>query len=508
MTKTQPNRIIISIMNLWAKRIGQLAMLAVALFFLSCQEETSILGYKNPNSKFKVSYIEIPVESSVLLRDSLRTSNFFYSGESNRLLVGNYTDEAFGNITASALTQFFTSSLTKLGSTAVFDSVSLQLRFDLYNYGASSTTSQIISVYELDQELKSDSLANYFNRTNILYSSMLGTKTFSINPTDFNTFAASSTDKDTLITIQLPLDANFGQRIFNSAIKYRDATSETDSTFARYSEFVKEFKGIVIKPENTDKIVGFNPSATESRITIHYHETDKDSLSFNMSFAGVVGFNQIKADRSATELSALNQYYQESLQSSDNRYIQSGIGILTKLDFSKFYEFADTIPYILINSAELVVESIQPSSYAPPATLSLRVLEDNNRMSTFSTKRPQDVTDYLAYNGFLRYDVAIPNSAPPVINNDSVFYAVGDRTPLLGYSSSSSAYSGVLSLFFQQLTLKEEDKTRFKSFVLYPASQSAGTPASQSMAKSVNRVIFPKDKIKLKIYYTKPTTPR
>ena len=79
MTKTQPNRTIISIMNLWAKRIKLLSALAGVLFFFSCQEESSILGYKNPNSKFKVSYVEIPIESSVLLRDSLRTSNFNYS---------------------------------------------------------------------------------------------------------------------------------------------------------------------------------------------------------------------------------------------------------------------------------------------------------------------------------------------------------------------------------------------------------------------------------------------
>ena len=357
MTKTQPNRITISIMNLWAKRIGQLAVLAVALFFFSCQEETSILGYKNPNSKFKVSYVEIPIESSVLLRDSLRTSNFSYSGESNRLLVGNYTDEVFGNVNAAAYTQYFTSTFTKLASTAVYDSITLQLRFDLYNYGATTATSQNISIYELDQELKADSIANYFNKTNIAYSTLLGSKTFTINPTDFNKFAASTEDRDTVINIRLPLNLSFGQRIFNSALKYRDAASEADSSFIRYSEFVKEFKGLVIKPEATDKLVGFNPSATESRIIVHYHEADKDSLAFNLSFSGVISFNQIKGDRSSTELSALNQYYQESLQSNDNRYIQSGIGILTKLDFSKFFEFADTVPYVLINSAELVVES-------------------------------------------------------------------------------------------------------------------------------------------------------
>lgn len=444
----------------------------------------------------------------MLLRDSLRTSNFNYAGETNRLLVGNYTDDAFGNISASAFTQFFTISQSKLASTAVFDSISLQLRFDLYNYGSQTASSQMISVHELTEELKSDNLDYYFNKSNVSYSGLLGTKTFSINPSDFNDFASSSEDKDTVITIRLPLDFNFGQRIFNSALKYRDATTSADSTFVRFSEFVKEFKGIVIKPESADKIVGFNPSAAQSLITLHYHTADVDSLSLNLGFSPVIGFNQIKSDRSATELAALTQYYQESLNSSSNRYIQSGIGILTKLDFSKFYEFADTVPNVLINSAELSVEHLEPSLHAPPSILSLRVLEPNNRLKQFSSTKPQDGTDLLAYNGYLRYDVPIQNAAP-IVENDSVFYAQGDRSPYLTYSSTNLSYTGVLSLFIQQLTLDNDSRTKFKYFVLYPGSQSStSVPAAQNGSKSLNRVVFPKDKIKLKIFYTKPTTQR
>jgi len=507
MTKIQLNRTIISIMNLWAKHVRQLLTLAVALFFFSCQEESSVLGYKNPNSKFKVSYVEIPITSSVILRDSLRTSNFNYSGELNRLLVGNYSDEAFGNISAAAYTQFFTTSTTKVGATAVFDSISVQLKFDLYNYGSSSTTPQSISIHELSKELRPDSIQYLYNKTSTAYSGLLGTKTFSINPTDFNKFAASSEDQDTVITIRLPLDFNFGQRLFNSALKYRDATTAADSTFVRFTEFIKEFKGIVIKSETGDKIVGFSPAATQSRITLHYHEADVDSLSIGFAFNPVVSYNQITSDRSATELAALTQYYQESLNSSDKRYIQSGVGILTKLDLSKFYEFADTVPYVLINSAELSIESVEPSPYAPPSILALRVLETNNRMKHFSLTSPQDQIDLLSYKGFLRYDVPIQNSAP-IVENDSVFYVSGDRADYLDYSSSNHSYSAILTLFFQQLTLDDDTKTKFKYFILYPGSQASSVPAGQSGSKSVNRVVFPKDKIKLKVFYTKPSTQR
>src|SRR5688572_25445292 len=135
-TKTPQNRIIISIMNLWAKRIGQLAILPIALFFFACEDEASLLGYKNPNTKFEVKYIEIPLESSVLLLDSQRTSNYLFNNETNRLLVGQYVDQQFGSITSTAFTQYFTTTGAKLAAGAVFDSVSIQLAFDLYNYGS------------------------------------------------------------------------------------------------------------------------------------------------------------------------------------------------------------------------------------------------------------------------------------------------------------------------------------------------------------------------------------
>jgi hypothetical protein len=75
-------------MNLWVKRTGQLLLAAVALFFLSCKDEVTLPGFPNPNSKFKINYVEIPLESSVYLLDSIRTSNT--PGDLQRVLVGQY----------------------------------------------------------------------------------------------------------------------------------------------------------------------------------------------------------------------------------------------------------------------------------------------------------------------------------------------------------------------------------------------------------------------------------
>ena len=492
-------------MNLWVRPLGQLAMLAVALFFFSCEDETSTLGYKNPNSKFKVSYVEIPIESSVVLRDSLRTSNFSYSGEPNRFLVGSYNDEVFGQVTTTAFTQYFPATPGfKVSSTAVYDSVTLQLGFDLYHYGSTSTTPQTISVYELDDSIRVSTGKYYFNNSEIPYSTVIGSTSFSVDPAKFDEYAKSADDSDTLITVTLPLDFEFGHRIFNSNIKYRD---EVDSTFKTYRKFVQEFKGVAIKSDVADKVLGISP-LSQSSIIIHYHDATEDSLFFTLNFSSLLGFNQIKSDRTGTELEPVNDYFVDALQESDKRYIQSGVGILTKLDFGKFYEFTDTVPYALINSAELTIESVESSlSYAPPSVLSLRLMNDNTkRMKKFSTTNPQDAKDIVAFDQLLRVDLGFQNS-PAVVDSDSVMFAL-DRTLIMTYSSEENKYSMGLSLFLQQLASPLDDRTKYRTFLLHPAAESSSIPAAESGLKTVNRVVFPKDKIKLKVFYTKPITAR
>jgi len=486
-------------MNLWVNRIGQLTISAVALFFLACQEDVSRIGYPNPNSKLKVSYVEIPISSSVLLMDSIRTSNFTYTGETNRLLVGTYNDDVFGKHTAAAFTQYFTNTLDTVRASAVFDSVSLRLKYDLYTYGTPDGSGQSLSVYELDNPL--DSAGYYLNTSDIPASALLGTKTYGVNSTDFKKFITDG--NDTIITLNVPLEASFGERIFNSALKYRNAKSRADSLFIYFRDFVKEFKGIAIKPNSGDKIVGFDPSSSESRIILHYHDAVNDSLTLSLTLANVNGFSQIKTDRSASAVKDVSDFYKDYLADADNRYVQSGTGIVTKLDLSKFYEFADTLQNSVIHSAELSIENVQASPTNPPPTgLSLRMLLDNNHLNKYNANSAQDRIDlqYFTYltiqAAFARYDFADGTSgAVPIVENDNAFFAAGDQISFLPYSSTSASYKGAWTLFFQRLAEKDSQKSRFKYFALYPTG-----------GKTLNRAVFPKNSIKLKVFYTKSTT--
>ena len=490
-------------MNLWARTLRQLAVLAVALFFFSCEDETSILGFKNPNKKFKVNFVDIPLESSVLLLDSLRTSNFFSQSETNRLLVGKYNDDKFGEISATAITQFFTmnSAKTLLKESAVFDSVSIQLRFDFYNYGSLSATPQSISIHEVEKELMIDSIGYYFNKSNTGYNpTPLGTKTFSISPDQFKTYVETS--KDTTISINFPLDPLFGQRIFDSAVKYRNSTISADSTFARISEFVKEFKGIAIVPGDADKIVGFNPAATTSRIILHYHDADTDSLELNLSFSGVISYNEIRANRTSSDLAGLTQYSQPFTPGNNLMYVQSGTGVLTRLDFSGFYNFVDqdSNSTMIVNSAELHLGAPEPfSAFSPINVLSIRAVKGEGYLKKVvdpAINKAQHLADSASVSLYAG-QLGVSNSKPP----DAMFtpMAADGNIFTITKAGTNDYYNGFLTLFAQQLFKKEENKERFRYFALYPENPQLG--------KSVNRMIFNKDNIKLRIYYTRPTQP-
>ena len=487
-------------MNLWANRVVQLASVLVALFLFSCEDEVSVLGFKNQNQKFEASYIEIPIESSVLLLDSQRTSNFVFQNETNRLLMGQYTDPKFGAVSADAYTQFFTNSGAKLAADVIYDSVSLQIILDFYNYGSTDAlTSQSVSVYELDEELKYDNRRNYFSKSEVLVKpTPLGSKTFNVSPKDLDGYAASNSD--TTIVIKVPLDKAFGQRIFDNAIKYRDATTTADSNFININEFTKLFNGLSIKAVSGDKVLGINPN---SAVTVHYHK-DTSKLNLHLGFFNVANFSQIKNDRSSSDLAGLTQYAQDFSPASDLRYIQSGTGVYTKLDFRKFFEFCDTIPNLVINSAQLSIGSVVESDYIRPADLVLRILRSNNTLERVTTQQDTlDVSVILsAYNPrFPAHPGTLILDNGTYVDSDGALNVLGDADAHLEYSTDKKSYDGNFALFFQQLSIAREGITRYQYFALYPSGPSMPN------TKSVNRVIFPKDNIKLKVYYTKPTTP-
>lgn len=458
--------------------------MAVALFFLSCEEETTFLGYK-ADQRFTVSYAEIPVVSSVYLHDSVVTSNY-YTETLNRFLVGKYEDDLFGSVSSSVYTQFSRLSAPPDSLTyGEYDSISIQLSFDFnYLYGASEITPQEIEVFELDAPLaRYDSFPRYYSSSTVaLKPGPVGTKTFQVNPALFKEIVEDRID--TTLTIRFKLSDELGERLFEKIVTYRDSSS---SFF--YEELRNSIKGLAIAPTlgAGDKIVSFNPTSTQSKVIVHFHINKRDSVV--LGFSGLTSFNHIEGDRSATELSGITEPY--TAYETSQGYAQNGMALVTKLDFSKFLEMADTIPYMFINSAELVIDDVieSPDTQPPPVNFILRILDDENQFKIDNTE--QDALDILAYN----FTVGSRSSQTGsyVILDDSRQAALS-----LPYNSTDKKYNGFCTLFLQELySNRRNNGPLFSTMALFPNSPSIG--------KSVSRVAFNKDSVKLRIYYTRPT---
>jgi hypothetical protein len=494
-------------MNLLAKSLGQLAMLAVALFFFSCEDPSSI-GIENPSPKFNLHYVDIPLASSVILMDTLRTGNI--GADLSRFLVGKYADPEFGNVQASFFTEYLPAGLSELTSSPVFnDTIILELSFDYYNYGASVASDQTISVYKLTEDINGstvdkpvESSAGYWRKNSnsqVSYDPVpLATKSFMVNPA---AFADSLKENDqTPMTLEIPLPVEFGRQLFDEIVKYKAVTDNKDTEVnekiaadnAFIVNFRELFKGLAVKADVADKIVRFNPA--QSLIKLYYGNSTASGkyLRYYFSMSGVPSFNQITSERSG-QLAEVTLPGTEYLKDNPNRFIQSGIGIFTKVDLTNFHNFADTIPAAIINEAQFIINGVIPSEFAPPTSLGFRVLKDNREIF-YDRKIPQHLIDSAAFGAYLRPDVLGAIAAQA----DKALYFVNDRGEpgILQYNSEEKTYSGFITMLTQQLLRKGDDRSKFEGIVLYPMSPKA--------SKSVNRVVFPSDSITLRIHYTTP----
>lgn len=497
-------------MSLWVNRLKQLSSVAVALFFFSCEDEKNLLGFKNPNTKFESYYVEIPLgdASSVVLRDSVRTLNYVTSNERNRLLVGRYTDPDLGEIRATGYSEIFSSSATKVAADAkpTIDSVSIELALDdFFSYGKKTATVLKLKVSELEQNLLNENSISYFNDRQTAIAGLLGEKSFTVDPVKLADLSDDNPIPSVMYSIRL--NQEFGQRLYNTALAFRQAQNEVDSSYYLYSEFKKLFKGLALELDYesdaaNDLMIAIS-TLSSSRVVVHYQTDTRDSLRMTFNLSGL-SYSQITTERAGTQLDGITKgvpFY----PADKRRYIQAGTGIHTRLDFSKFLEFAneDSVKNILINEAELVIGGVTPSDLEVPPSLAMRVLRTNTNWFR-KLKNKTDTTELNLSAGYASVDFKIPGrQSDAVIDSDDVFYVVNDQKTgyVMRYYPTRKQYSGFITMLAQKMYQNKDRPTVLKDFLLYPAD-----PTFVGMwAKSVHRVSFPAEQIVLRIKYTKPT---
>ena len=472
-------------MNLWVKRTGQL--LIAVLFLMSCEEDSFLLGFKNQNKKFGVRYQEFTVPSTVVLIDSLITDNHdIFQGSITRFLVGQYNDPRFGVVRTESYTQLEATSTIKLAETAIFDSVTLQLRLDFYSYGSEGINNESFTVHEITE----DSLSfygRYYYNSSIGYDPIpLAQVSFKVNYDDLQ---KGSSSQDTILA-KARLDDAYGLKLFSLAL------TDPDSSFSKNEIFRSIVKGLAFIPDQSNFIIGFNPTSSLSKVTMHYHTTT-DTLQRDFLFNPFnnTSFNKISTTRTG-DLAGITQPYEGFAPPSGLRYLQNGSPVITKVDISEYYDFIrgqidgkDSLEKIVINSAELAIESVEtpPEGMAPPSTLIVRVMNNDDLFlnSVLDADSAAMSRFYLAQNGKY-YNVGSDAIANPI------------QPTTLSYDSDKKVYRGFVTLFMQNLFDRKSEAAE----ILYLGIVSANpTPG-----KTLNRAVFNANSIKLKIHYTAPVS--
>lgn len=513
-------------MNLWVKRTGQL--LLAALFLVACEDETSLLGFK-ANNRFNVKFQEFLVgDGAIVATDPELTDQ---GTGARRLLAGEHNDPIIGAIKTEVFTEFLPALTTKLAQkedhTYVYDSITLQLRLDGYSYGLNTSSAgtgklsirkiteadplnvrqEYFTIPGTDKEVLVNIANRYYANSTVSYAD----EAEEIGETQFeqiyqfeqeerrvatNITVERINRQDTLVA-RARLDDSFGLELFNVAL------NDDDQNFSNATKFRSLFKGLALIPEGCDAVYGLEPANAYSQIRLYYHSELAgqvvDTLARDFGFSGV-SFHNIIPDRVA-ELPVVDPPYAAGEATTSLRVVQGGYPMVTKVDLSSFYEeFADEVSEknIIINAAEIVIESVNTTGdYKPLPVLELRLMQEDNN---FLDYRELDQTTKDSLNKFFMFTNLINYYVSSDLSQQSQNRIAGS----LLYNSSTKTYTGSITLFVQTLFQNKNSQYRPLYLGLYPGTSITGVPSTVPTGKTLDRTVFMKENIKLRVYYTQP----
>jgi hypothetical protein len=383
-------------------------------------------------------------------------------------------DPEFGKVNSKIFTQIRPSNPVKvLETNASYDSVTLHLVLDYYNYGSKLTTPQTFTIHELTEVMDSDSA--YDQRSNVAYDpTPIISKTITVDPVYFDKVLEERI-KDTIF-FSTKLDGAIGRKLFQ-------ILASSDSTLEKFDLFQEAFKGLAIVPVNSDKVLGLNPSTALSMVELHYHvDTVKRDYPFYFDYVG--SFSRIETDHSGTAIANFTTPRLNYPLNDGKVYAQSGFGLFPNISFQNLISLRDTVPGIVFNSVQLTIPvAAYGSGTPPPEKVGFRVLDKDN---SFYPPTKLLWTQYLT-------PASTGNEIIPIgvyIRND-----LGLASTALTFDADTKSYSGYITQFAQSLVTEDDPTERFLNFALFAMSPEAN--------KGVDRFSFNAADVKLKVYYTK-----
>jgi hypothetical protein len=356
----------------------------VFVLFVSCEDPGILKGDENfGTSRLKTVLIDtFSVVTSTILVDSLPTTG------TNQVMLGRYQDPFLGNVSASTFFQIGYSGSFAPDRNSSFDSIGLVLPYSKYFYG-DTTQAQTIHIHQMTSiprlrtplPIRIDDNISFFVAST--QSAIYNTSTANFNPTPITSVTVKFSPKRDSLYIKLP--ASFGQNWFDLA--QADAIAGTSTSyFNNTNSFINDFfNGLHLTTDAgvNASVVGFRSNRV--KIRLYYKRLFGDLLQqtfFDFPIRNASAqFNRIQSDRSGTPLATLTGRTSISSTLTGNAtFVQSGIGLATKVEFPTLKSFFSERNLILIDATLEVtpVRNTYSTIFPVPNTLSLYVTDQSN----------------------------------------------------------------------------------------------------------------------------------
>ncbi|AYN66515.1 DUF4270 family protein [Euzebyella marina] len=379
-----------------------LASLLILIIVLACSTEGVNESNFEAGDTFTSSNIRVvQLDTATVLMSTIKYDSIITS-ETTRILVGRYEDPVFGVVESSSYLELLPDGYT-IDSEAVFDSLVFYLKHDGYFYN-DTLTSLTISFEELSQKL-SPSDDGFYNSSNITTKGeSLGVISFYPRPNDADSLSVKLND-----SLGVGLFENFQSKsIVNS------------------DELKEYFKGFRISAENNNgPVMGYSLSGSGMRLFFSVAEENdvvQDYIDFSINqatspppfFNEIIAKEPIEALRSFTSQEE-NRY---SRLTGNQSYIQSGVGIATRIEFPHIQTIHDIGGEGTLLGAVL---KVRPTVASYNDLLMLR-----DTLLVFLVDQNNDITEQLSIE-----DIA---SVQGILNrNDEEFNNIYYEIPISSY---------------------------------------------------------------------------
>ncbi|WP_175499627.1 DUF4270 family protein [Algoriphagus aquimarinus] len=407
------------------------------------------------NNQIGVVFEEFELPAQVVLLDSFNTTN------QSRLVVGEEVDSFFGKTSATGYSRMYISTATRPGIDAILDSIYFNLNI-LSVDGINLDESKYYAIHKLTEPIL-DTL--YYNFDKLSYEA----SPFSSGEIVFGE------ETDTLVSFQV--DQEFAEDIFSKmqlGLEFNDLFS-----------FREYFPGIAVKAREGDNAsIGISLGSSTGLQVYYHNEGDTASTVYNITTASSRSFNGLKSDRTGTPTQVVTDTY-KAYDVGSKVGMKSMLGMVIKLDTSPFDAFLDTLVGITFNQVILELGEIQdqPETQVPPVALVMYFTDATNKILESSSglllavQADGQAQVYTDEDG-----VVVPNTSSP----SSLLYDLEKKN----YSQYITSH--VNSLFRGQLMRKD--------WLLYANSP---TSTGDDFKRSLRQFILDKNKVKVKVIYSK-----